>query len=518
MKKLNIIIAALLSLGFASCGDFLEEYSQDTAYVRSLDDLDELLLGSAYMPIHSYSSYANSGWNTDQAWFYPYINVMTDEVQENKTYQSTSGDLWGHPQTFYGYFTWQQLPGMNPEGTQLSKEDNDWQRMYKCINVANMVLAKISDIDVPGGKQLQAQRIEGEAHFIRAAFYYALVNLYGKPYSPATAKTDLGVALKTTEFVEDNIYNRNTVAECYDQIIADLDAAEKLLKNTPRVSNYRADINAVYLLRSRIALYMQNYADAASYAQKVIDAKPVLKDLNTIDTANKEYFLSNDLSEVIFTMGNGGLSWTINANITAYGISDDLYNAYEDNDLRKTLYVNRNSNGAYEYVKSGANGDISRSSLSANFLLRTSEAYLNLAEAEALQGNGTKAQQAVNKLREKRYVLGADSKITSTGTELINDIRNERMRELCLEGQRWFDLRRYMVNDKAPYTKTITHTYSIFDYGYSYVTWQYEYTLKSTSTYVLEPNDKGYTLPIPHEVLEFNLGMKNNDNEPRAAK
>jgi hypothetical protein len=33
--------------------------------------------------------------------------------------------------------------------------------------------------------------------------------------------------------------------------------------------------------------------------------------------------------------------------------------------------------------------------------------------------------------------------------------------------------------------------------------------------FVLEPNDPGYTLPIPYSVLEFNTGMENNERVER---
>ena len=47
MTKTKYIVYAVFAMfGLSACGDFLEEYSQDTAYVRSYEDLDELLLGS----------------------------------------------------------------------------------------------------------------------------------------------------------------------------------------------------------------------------------------------------------------------------------------------------------------------------------------------------------------------------------------------------------------------------------------------------------------------------------------
>ena len=48
--KVRYIIGILLLIT-TSCSDFLEEYSQDTAYVRGYEDLDQLLLGDGYMEV-----------------------------------------------------------------------------------------------------------------------------------------------------------------------------------------------------------------------------------------------------------------------------------------------------------------------------------------------------------------------------------------------------------------------------------------------------------------------------------
>lgn len=54
---------------------------------------------------------------------------------------------------------------------------------------------------------------------------------------------------------------------------------------------------------------------------------------------------------------------------------------------------------------------------------------------------------------------------TESGESLVTLIREERQCELCLEGHRWYDLRRYLVCEKYPYSKTITHYYTSFDYN-----------------------------------------------------
>ena len=92
------------------------------------------------------------------------------------------------------------------------------------------------------------------------------------------------------------MYERNTVAEVYQQVLEDLTEAERLLSQTTRKSIYRADITATYLLQSRVYLYMQNWEQAAAYAQKVIEKQPALQDLNSM--GDLAYFMSPELPEV----------------------------------------------------------------------------------------------------------------------------------------------------------------------------------------------------------------------------
>ena len=46
-----------------------------------------------------------------------------------------------------------------------------------------MVLASVNDLSVNNQvEELQKKRIKGEAHFLRALYYFTLGNLYGQPY------------------------------------------------------------------------------------------------------------------------------------------------------------------------------------------------------------------------------------------------------------------------------------------------------------------------------------------------
>ena len=66
----------------------------------------------------------------------------------------------------------------------------------------------------------------------------------------------------------------------------------------------------------------------------------------------------------------------------------------------------------------------------------------------------------------------------------MEEIRLERRRELCFEGHRWFDLRRYAVCEKYPYSKQIRHAFNVYDGN--------KYEWDHTDIYVLEKNDPAY--------------------------
>ena len=112
-------------------------------------------------------------------------------------------------------------------------------------------------------------------------------------------------------------------------------------------------------------------------------------------------------------------------------------------------------------------------------------------------GNSGEAVSLLQQLRSRR--VRTDNANYGTGGELVQFIRDERERELCLEGHRWFDLRRYMVDAQYPYSKEITHYYTDFNAEADPTTGS-EYV---TTVYTLAENDPAYTLALPKEVTDF---------------
>ena len=326
--------------------------------------------------------------------------------------------------------------------------------------------------------------------------------MYGKPYSPENLSAP-SIPIKLSPVVEDKEYTTNTVGETYNQILKDLDEADTCLINTTIKNRpYRADITAVYLLKSRTYLYMQNWKKAYEYAQKVLAKNDNLLDLNTLSSESGDV-LTKSSPETIFSMGGHLLASSIYQQrrfsygkwvaCPVYTISDDLASAFREgeNDLRMQYYIMKDIIGggwdftgymnAWVFKKVAGWENLGYKEVSDQFLFRTAEAYLNAAEAAAYMGEEGTARTLLKALRDKRLINSTMP--TESGESLVTLIREERQCELCLEGHRWYDLRRYLVCEKYPYSKTITHYYTSFDYnGPLY-----------TKRYMLETNDPAYT-------------------------
>ncbi len=521
MKKSKYIILLATVLSITSCSSFLEEKSDDESYIQSYKDLSELLLGEAYVPanqVGEYNSFSNTGM---------FLHLMADELQEWNV--ASSADLCksnAHAYTF-GAFTWQPRMDALDNGSYYGGENRVWKEFYKHINAANNIITESYDVPQTTDTEISgARQVRAEALFCRAYLYFWLTNVYGKPYDPATASTDPSVPLKTSSLVEES-FTRNSVQECYNQIVSDLLEAEQTMSQvtTSSSSIFHADINAVRLLLSRVYLYMQNWEKCSEYAKKVVDARPDLENLRL--TENK--FSSTDNAENIFTMGGDDLICMIGRYYQGLSVDAGLYRAYSDNDYRKSQWYWNNGDftGLIRRSAGSSSTEVAeddsewyntyytstastRSSyISSVFWLRSAEAYVNLAEAQAYLGNTQAAQSALTSLTSMRYVPGsAEATVNETGSDLISRIRKERRLEFALEGQRWFDLRRYRVCQVQPEKVSLEHYYSVYDSNDPT-------KIQQTRIYILTEDDASWTCPIPNEVLATYPDMKGNDNATR---
>ena len=177
--------------------------------------------------------------------------------------------------------------------------------------------------------------------------------------------------------------------------------------------------------------------------------------------------------------------------------------------MRLQHYVTRKE-GTLRYKK--LQGDAySTPEMSDIFIMRTSEAYLNLAEAAVCGDNEAAAREALKTLRRNRIETAyaaedADRIDALSGEELMDFIRQERQRELCMEGHRWFDLRRYRV--AAKYAQPVNLVRVMMNREEGRMTWHRRFTLTS--------DDPAWVLPLPKEEIDKNAGMIDNPRDERS--
>jgi hypothetical protein len=311
-----------------------------------------------------------------------------------------------------------------------------------------------------------ANQVLGEAEFMRAFFYFNLVNEYG------------AVPLVTsTNYVTNSSIPRSSVDTIYAQIISDLrDAQSRLTNNyldgTNAITNNRIRPNqdAATALLARAYLYTGNWAGADSAATVVINntTQYSLDSLNSV-------FLANS-TEAIFQLeptGIGGVNtpegywYILSADPASFStatqgkmatISTSLLNAFEPGDNRQTDWVGSYTDSTttpattyyfpYKY-KLGSYGNAAVTEYS--MILRLGEQYLIRAEAEIEQGQTAAGIADLNVLRSRARgaatlavpnplpPLSAGMSKTAAMTALVQERRIELFSEF---GHRWYDLKR----------------------------------------------------------------------------
>ena len=108
------IIYILFCLSIAGC-NYLEDYSQDLVIAKSVQDVDELLLGSGYLRYNSpdYLAYGDPCY---------WIHLLDDDVNSIIADRAAANNVNLLKNTYYGYFAWQWEVGRNYQKTALASD------------------------------------------------------------------------------------------------------------------------------------------------------------------------------------------------------------------------------------------------------------------------------------------------------------------------------------------------------------------------------------------------------------
>lgn len=353
----------------------------------------------------------------------------------------------------------------------------DWNGLYSAILSANIIL---EGLDKLSGKEdpNQINLLKGEALFYRGKFFYELATTFSPPYDPSNLDEPYGIPLRIISDVETPT-NRSTVRQTYDQIISDLLAALQLLPAQSNQLTHPTKV-AVLGLLSRMYLAISNYDESFQYADEYLTLKNTLLDYTMITTPAPYIGINVEIGYFDLLYNGFGLAYD-------FYINKELYEKYDDNDLRKTIFF---TPALDHYSFTGSYGS-SQTDVYAG--VATDEVLLTRAECLARKGNINAALMDLNNLLRTRYRKINENTTyvdyyTSNPEEALSKILAEREKQLVLRNTRWADLRR--LNRDPKFAKTFTR---IID----------------GKTYTLEPNSYKYTFPIPKDVIDL-TGIQQN--------
>jgi starch-binding outer membrane protein, SusD/RagB family len=389
-----------------------------------------------------------------------------------------------HP-FFRSVYTWQD----DNLYTDKAVRPNDWGFAYRCIFYANTVLEGLNKLKPSPDDKAKYDRLKASALFYRAHMYYWLVQIFSPHYQTSTANSDLGIPLKSSADINEPL-TRASLQQTYEKIILDLDEAKSGLPDLPTHITRPSKL-ALYGLLARVYLTIQDFDKALSNANAYLALKDNLLDYNSIEPSPT--FPMPDPSSNIEIAFYAIIARPNMELITPYScrIDSNLYNTFNDDDLRKDLYF---GDAASYYGIPGDNGNFFRGSYDATDKLfagiSTDEIFLIRAECYARKGNKDPALVDLNKLTQTRWKSSVPfPTITAIdAADALNKILAERRKELVFRGLRWTDLRR--LNKEGA---NIILTRSV-----------------DGQTYTLQPNSLKYTYLIPTEVISFNPGMQQN--------
>jgi len=365
---------------------------------------------------------------------------------------------------------------------------SNWNSLYRNIRRTNVFLRNIEQIQMNASLK---SRYIAEVKFFRAYFYHQLVMLFG------------GVPITEKPLTLDELkIPRSTRQEVIAFILTDLDTAIPSLPPTPSQPGRVTSIAALSL-KARVLLYEYRFAESAEVATQVINntsyglytaagAQSYIKLFSLGAENNKEVIF-----DVQFTDQSGYGSpeqlWLNVGSIGGWGAlnpTKSLLEAFEDNlgnsigtspiynaatpyanrDPRLEMSIIRNGsvivdrNGTSRTINTVSGTDASSrtgmftrkgadpesfipeiTSGKNYILIRFAEVLLNYAEAknETLATPDATVYKAVNDIRAR---AGMPNLPTGLGkAQMREKIRHERRVELCLEGNRFFDIKRWGI-------------------------------------------------------------------------
>lgn len=443
MKKIYVLLFSMTVL--YGCADFLDEKPRKGLVIpETLEHLNGLMLKEA-------ESLQDPMWG----------EISSDD------YFLKSADLASKDESYRNAYLWSDNDVFGTGSV------NNWLFHYRFIYYANTVLEKLSEITPTVAEKADWERLMGEALFYRGKFHYDIAIIWADAYQNVGSDKLLGIPLRLhTNFNETSV--RSSLEDTYRQILMDVESSIDYL---PELSAHvtRPSKSAAMAMAARIYLSMGNFEKALAYAEAVIAEKNDLLDFRQI-SSSQPFPMPIFNQEVI-------LHAYMLTGMTNIQVNKKLWESFDEEDLRKSLYFNSATDGRLNYRGSF----YGRSTLFSG--LATGEMYLIASECAARLNREDKAKGYLTGLMEYRYAVGhvPDIDILSESA-LLNFILEERRKELLFRGLRWGDVKR------------------LNKLGYEISMERYH---EDGTVELLPPNSPKFNLPIPQGIIDL-TGMEQN--------
>ena len=413
-----------------------------------------------------------------------------------------------------------------------------WTQDYTIISRANEFLV---DIEAASVSDAVKSQMSAEAKFLRGYAYADLITYFG----------DVPLITKVLA-LSDAYVSRTAKADVLTQILADFDDAASALPNSYSSSDVgRATKGAALAYKSKILLYNQKWADAATAAKEVIDLGvydlysdyggtfeeanedniEVIFDIQYIPTTQAQPWPSSALSLSSWPTANvtadmiNSYYMTNGQPITSASSGYNAQDPFKNRDPRLAASVvlpgSQFGSGTFipalDQVPCGARprkyadigiADVNNCSLNT-ILMRYADIYL--MRAEALIESGSTDQEIytlIDKVRARAGMPTVES-VEGTGlsqTDLRAIVRHERRVEFYNEGTRYADMLRWqdqtLVHDVYGYDKALLSDPS------SSSTWTFSQIKMETRTF---DASKGWLWPVPQADIDINKNLLPNN-------
>ncbi|NGM61775.1 RagB/SusD family nutrient uptake outer membrane protein [Sphingobacterium sp. SGG-5] len=429
MKTINVIFYLFIVFSMTGCKKYLEINPDNRVRLSTVEDFQAVITGAYPQAYHMFTELY-----TDNVRFYDY----PDYNQANITSWLKPLYLWSD-----NYIT---NNAITPEAA--------WRKYYNDIYEANIVLENIEQASGDDGLRLS---VMGEAYMNRAYCHFMLVNIFAKHYNKNTAGTDLGVPyMLETEKQSGREYARDNIQYVYDRIEEDAFKALELINeaymSVPKFHWSKASIHAFL---TRFYLFQGDWEKSLYHAEEVFKINSSIRDLFTdFDT----YFVPGDYTTFArryfethnpnILLVNYTLEWNSYFRGSLY--ANEFRNTFHADDVRGRIYTRWN-NQTPNYMARKFRGSLPSDgqSYSDVGLFVVEEVMYNAAEAAVRKDDPDfeYALEKLNRILERRWRPYVPLKLEDYQTVdlMLDKIIDEKNKELCYEGYRWFDVKRLEI-------------------------------------------------------------------------